>query len=74
MSKVSFTEYYLRYPTRLASLSPKNQRLFWEQRKWHPLVRMRWVDETRSNGEGLLTYPDGSIRVYQPLTTGSSIR
>lgn len=64
MSKVSFTEYYLRYPTRLASLSPKNQTLFWEQRKWHPLVHMRWVAEIQSNGEGMITYPDGTRQFY----------
>lgn len=71
MAKVSFTEYYLRHPNKLVELHPDKQRAFWEQRKWHPIVRMRWMDSTQSNGEGMIVYPDGSRYFYDVLTNGN---
>jgi hypothetical protein len=68
MAKVSFTEYYLRHPGKLETLHPEKQKIFWDQRHWHPVVRMRWVDAIASNGEGVLTYPDGSKIFYNGLT------
>jgi hypothetical protein len=65
MSIVSFTEQYLKNLSKLETLSPDRQKFFWEQRHWHPLVQMTWTTLTRSNGEGLITYPDGSKRVYE---------
>jgi hypothetical protein len=68
VAKVSFTEYYLRHPGKLADLHPEKQKIFWQQRHWHPVVRMRWVDEITSNGEGVLTYADGTKIFYNGLT------
>jgi hypothetical protein len=64
MGKVNFAEFYLRFPEKLNSLRPESQKLFWEQRHWHPLVRMRWAAEIESNGEGQITYPDGTHGYY----------
>jgi hypothetical protein len=64
MGKVSFVEFYLRFPERLHSLHPESQKMFWEQRHWHPVVRMRWAAEIQSNGEGRIAYPDGTHGYY----------
>jgi len=64
-SLVSFTEYYLRNLDKLEALAPETQRRFWSQREWHPIVQMMWVTLTHSNGEGLITYPDGTRITYQ---------
>lgn len=67
-SVVSWTEYHIRFPEKLESLSPEGRDLFWKQREWHPLVQMLWNNETRSNGDGLIVFPNGSKCLYEGLT------
>jgi len=67
-SIASFTEYYLRCLDKLEALGPDARRRFWAQRDWHPVVKMTWNTLTVSDGEGVITYPDGSKRAYaKPL-------
>jgi len=61
---VHFTEFYLANPDKLAALEPEKQKFFWGQRYWHPVIRFNWLSGISSDGEGLLTYPDGSTRAY----------
>lgn len=60
----SFTERCLKDLDKVAKLNPESQRLFWDQRHWHPLVMMVWNAETVSSGSGLITYPNGEKRFY----------
>jgi hypothetical protein len=64
MPKVSFVEYHLRHPEKVAALSPEAQKLYWQARRWHPMVRMQWTDSIESDGKGALTFPDGSKHLY----------
>ncbi len=61
---VSAVEYFLRHPDKLKDLDPPFKKLFWDQRSWHPLVKMKWVDETKG-GDGILEYPDGTSAIYE---------
>lgn len=63
---VCFAEYYLHHMERLPKISPAERRFFWEQRHWHPVVKMRWNAETKSEGCGVITYPDGTRATYSP--------
>jgi hypothetical protein len=61
---VGFAEYYLRHMEKVPKLTSQEKKFFWAQRSWHPVVKMRWIDETVSDGAGVTTYPDGTIRIY----------
>lgn len=52
-------------------MAPDIQKRFWKQREWHPLVQMTWNTLTHSNGEGVITYPDGTKQFYQTVKPGS---
>lgn len=60
-----FVEIYLHKPEQLAKLEPYRIKAWWANRTWHPVVQMKWVSETKSNGEGLITYPDGTVQTYE---------
>jgi hypothetical protein len=62
---VGTAEYYLRHMERLPKITAAERRFFWEQRSWHPVVKMKWVDETKSDGTGTTLYPDGTTRIYE---------
>lgn len=62
-----FAEYYLRHKEKIEKLTPQERKFFWDQRSWHPLVKMCWVDETKSDGAGIIVYPDGTTRTYTVL-------
>jgi len=68
MTRAQFSEFYLHHPEKLEDLNPERKKLFWEQRRWHPVVKMRWMAGITSNGEGLITYPDGSKHLYNGMT------
>jgi hypothetical protein len=70
-SVVSWTEYHIRYPDKLESLTPEGRDFFWKQREWHPMVQMLWDNEIRSTGEGVLIFPNGSKHFYDGLTNRS---
>jgi hypothetical protein len=59
---VSWTEYHIRHPEKLET--PEAKEFFWKQREWHPMVQMLWDNEIRSDGEGILTFPNGSKQLY----------
>ncbi len=59
-----YVEVYLHKPESLSKLEPHKIKAWWGNRSWHPVVKMLWDAATYSNGEGLITYPDGTIRTY----------
>lgn len=61
---VSWIEFHLRHPEKLASLSNERLKFYWAQREWHPQVQFAWDAEIKANGEGLTTYADGSKETY----------
>lgn len=62
---VCYAEYYLRHMEKLSKLSAEEKRFFWDQRSWHPVVKMVWNDEIQSDGSGTIRYPDGTTLQYQ---------
>ena len=67
-SVVNWTEHHLRYPEKRDALTPEGKIFFWSQREWHPMVQMLWNNETRSDGAGMLTFPNGRKHFYNGLT------
>jgi hypothetical protein len=66
-SVVSWTEYHIRFPEKVESLTPAGRDLFWKQRQWHPVVQMLWNSEILSDGEGTITFPNGIKQSYNGI-------
>lgn len=62
---VSFIEKFLHAPDKLAKEDQRLQTLFWEARSWHPVVQINWLTLMDSDGQGCITYADGSKCFYE---------